>query len=101
MSADTNQRPQEIAVRDHILSLLNDLPPESLSVVERFVEFIHEQARRGQSVMSKSVKEEKPPYLFPSVSIPASSLDALTDLLPEGYEGDALADTEALYDKAQ
>ena len=31
--------------------------------------------------------------------IPASSLDDWLDLIPEGYEGDALTDTEALCDE--
>jgi hypothetical protein len=50
-------------------------------------------------LVSKSVEGEKPPYLVSSVGIPASSLDGLIGL-SEGYEGDALADTEALYDEA-
>jgi hypothetical protein len=38
--------------------------------------------------------------LYPSVGVPASSLDGLMALLTEGYKGDALADTQALYDEA-
>jgi prevent-host-death family protein len=50
------------------------------------------------------VAEPPPPYLiqaqrYPTVANPVSSLDAWVDLLPEGYDGDALADTEELYDK--
>ncbi len=40
-----------------------------------------------------------PLYLYPTVALPASSLEAWTKLLDEGYGGDALADTEALYDE--
>jgi hypothetical protein len=50
--------------------------------------------------MSKSDQEEKHPYLYPSVGVPVSSLDGLMGLLTEGYKGDALADTEALYNQA-
>ena len=35
----------------------------------------------------------------PTVAPPASSLNAWKDLMPEGCGGDALADTEALYDE--
>ncbi len=36
-------------------------------------------------------------YCYPTVSVPASSLDRWVNLI-EGYEGDAVADTEALYE---
>jgi hypothetical protein len=36
---------------------------------------------------------------YPTVENPASSLNAWLDLLPEACGGDALADTEALYDE--
>jgi hypothetical protein len=100
MGTNANRQTQAQVVRDHIHSLLNDLPPESLNVVEQFIQFLYEQARQGRPVMSKSDEEEMPPYLYPSVGVPASSLDGLMDLLTEGYKGDALADTEALYDEA-
>ena len=35
---------------------------------------------------------------YPTVEDQASSLSAWLDLIPKGYDGDALADTEALYD---
>ncbi len=35
---------------------------------------------------------------YPIVSVPATSLDAWMNLLPEGYEGNALVDTETLYE---
>ena len=100
MDTDLDRQAQTQVVRDHILSLLDDLPPESLNVVNQFVQFLHERARQGQPVVSKSDDEGKAPYLYPSVGVPATSLDGLIGLLPGGYEGDALADTEALYDEA-
>ena len=100
MDTDLDQKSQARVMRDHILSLLDDLPPESLNVVNQFVQFLHERARQGQPVVSESDDEGKVPYLYPSVGVPAKSLDGLIGLLSEGYEGDALADTEALYDEA-
>ncbi len=79
----------------HILALLEDLPPESLPLVERFVQFLREQARRGQPVV---VREERVPYIYPNVPVPASSLDGLVGIM-SSVDGDALADTEALYDE--
>ena len=95
----TNLQTPTREVSSHILSLLDELPPESLTVVEQFVRFLHEQARRGRTVTTVSEENERPPYIYPSVAVPPSSIDAWLDLLPEGYEGDALADTEALYDE--
>jgi hypothetical protein len=101
MDTNSDRQAEAQVVRDHILSLLGDLPLESLNVVNQFVQFLHERARQGQPVVSKSDDEDKSPYFYyPSVGVPAKSLDGLIGLLSEGYEGDALADTEALYDEA-
>jgi len=80
-------------------SLLADLPPESVQVLEQFARFLHEQARQGR-VIQPAQEEKSPPYLYPTVVMPASTLDDWLNLVPEGYEGDALTDTEALYDEA-
>jgi hypothetical protein len=84
-----------------IRSLLHDLPAESLAVVEQFVAFLRQQLEQGRavSVSEEKVVVEHPPYRYPTLSVPPSSLDAWMNLIPEGYEGDALADTEALYDE--
>jgi hypothetical protein len=81
----------------HILALLNDLPPESLTVVEEFIQFLREQARQGRPVVTTSAPPS-PPYRYPTVSLPASTFDGLIGIMPP-IEGDALADTEALYDE--
>jgi hypothetical protein len=39
------------------------------------------------------------PYCYPTVPLPASALDSLVDIMPP-VGGDALSDTEALYNKA-
>ncbi len=97
MSTNVSVQTQVQTVQDRILALLDELPPESLTRVERFVQLLREQARQGQP--TKSVQEERTPYIYPTVATPPSSLDGWLDLVPEGYEGDALADTEALYDE--
>ncbi len=85
--------------KEVIEALLDELPPESLAVVRQFVEFLHQQAQQGHAVVETPAMaaEPRPPYRYPTVPLPASSLQAWTKLLDEGYEGDALADTEALY----
>jgi hypothetical protein len=97
MSTDVSVQTQVQTVRERILVLLDELPPENLITVEHFVQFLRDQARRGQPV--KSVQEKRTPYTYPTVTTPPSSLDGWLDLVPEGYEGDALADTESLYDE--
>lgn len=82
--------------KQKIFKLLDDLPPASLTVVEQFVEFIHDQARQGQPVVIAADREPAP-YRYPTVTVPPAVLDRLVGLLPP-VGGDALADTEALYD---
>lgn len=81
-----------------ILPLLQDLSPENLAVVEQFVRFVRDQARHGQLVVTLGEAKNQPPYLYPTVVTSASSLSGWRNLLSVGYEGDALADSEALYD---
>jgi prevent-host-death family protein len=45
-----------------------------------------------------AVAAEQPPYQYPTVPVPYSVFEGLSKVLSEGYEGDALADSEALYD---
>lgn len=89
MSTHTNQVP------NRILPLLETLPPESLTVVEQFVRFVHELAQKGQ-VVETVAKPTGAPYLYPTVPVPASTLRSLSGIMPP-VGGDALADTEALY----
>ncbi len=83
-------------VQSRIVSLLEQLPPESLSVVEQFVRFVYELAQKGQ-VVATVAKPPGAPYLYPTVPVPASTLRSLSGIMPP-VGGDALADTEALYD---
>jgi hypothetical protein len=100
METDIISQKQVEETTERVLALLADLPPQSLPVVERFVQFLQEQAENGQPLVLSPVKEERPPYKYPTVPVPALSLSSWLNLVPEGYEGDALADTEALYDEA-
>ena len=98
MSENTSAQKPARATRNRIIALLEDLPPESLALVERFIQFLRDQAQRGQPVGSGPVREKRPPYVYPTVPLSASVLDGLIGIMPP-VEGDALADTEALYDE--
>ena len=82
-----------------IVTLLNDLPTDSLVTVRQFVAFLHQQAHAYPGIDQPlgNGKAEKPRYQYPTVPVPTSKLLELAGIL-SGYEGDALADTEALYD---
>ncbi len=49
-----------------------------------------------ESVLSEVTETPAPPLVHPTRFVPADRLDALTGLIKAG--GDALADSEALYD---
>lgn len=78
-------------------SLLADLPPESLRLVEQFALFLREQSRQGQKVTAMADDQPKRPYLYPTRSVPTETLDGLIGMMPS-LGGDALEDSEALYD---
>ena len=59
-----------------------------------------DKLRAVQFLVTELAKEEKVLYLYPTIAVPPSTLDGWMNLLSEGYDGDALADTEALYDEA-
>jgi len=96
---DTRHQTPVQEVQSRIGSLLINLPLETLTLVEQFVRFLYEQARRGQTVTVISEQKERPPYLYPTVVLPASTFTGLIGVMPP-VGGDALADTEALYDEA-
>ena len=85
--------------QDRILALLADLPPEGLTAAEQFVRFLREYAGPGQASLTFQKPANRSPHTFPTVCLPATSLDAWLDLVPAGYVGDALTDTEAIYDE--
>jgi hypothetical protein len=75
-------------VMQRIQNLLEDLPPESLMVIEQLLRMMNQQ--------TSTFKRHR----YPTIAAPASTLTIWTQLLPEGYEGNALEDTEALYEEA-
>jgi hypothetical protein len=99
MTTNHNPRPTEDTVQGRILTLLDDLPPESQVLVEQFTRSLHEKARRGGPVALTGNTRQSGGHMYPSVPLPASTLSNWLDLVPEGYEGDALADSESLYDE--
>ncbi len=84
--------------KQRIITLLEELPPESLAVIEQFAEFLYQKAQPNQFVSVVSERQSHP-YHYPTVPVPMSVFEELEDVLPDGYDGDALADTEALYDE--
>ena len=67
--------------------LLDGLSPSSLHTVVEFVRYLRQK------------EPLEPGPLYPTVANPASSLEQWVDLVPTGYEGNALKDTETLYDE--
>ena len=66
--------------------LLQSLSADAQELVARFARLLQQQAL--ETVVST-----------PTVTLPAAKLKAFSQLLPQGYAGDALADSEALYDE--
>ena len=82
--------------KQRIVHLLDDLPPESLDMVEEFVRFLREQVKQSQPAATAA--DGKPQlFRYPTVSLPLGHLRGLVGLLPP-VGGNALAETEALYD---
>lgn len=81
------ESPSVQVAKQTISELLDGLSPQNLRSVEDFVRFLRQQEApvRGRR--------------YPTVENPPSSLNAWVALATEGYDGDALADTEALYDE--
>ncbi|MBI3913902.1 MAG: hypothetical protein HY327_06920 [Chloroflexi bacterium] len=85
------------AIKKRIAILLADFPPDRLDFVEQLVLFLHEQT---QTPATRVTREKRAPYLYPTVPVSVTTLNAWMNLLPNGYEGDALADSEAVYEDA-
>lgn len=80
----------------NLISLLAELPPEGVQLVEQFARFLREQTRQGLRI-GISAAQEKSPYLYPTIPVPTSLIDGLIGIVPP-VGGDALEDSEALYD---
>jgi hypothetical protein len=88
MSSQPDNRARAEEVIRRISTLLNDLSPANLALIEQLVEQLRHSNEANPA-----------PYTYPTVVNSADSLIPLTGLLRDGYAGDALADTEALYDE--
>lgn len=64
-------------------------------MIREFAEFVYIQAKSGRQLRMNVSQQAAQRY--PTQFIPASVLSSLTALLPP-MEGDALLDTEAIYD---
>lgn len=73
-------------IKDDVINALGDLPADHLNEVLDFVLFLKQRTQLGLQPLQKLVIH----------SAPASHLDGLVGLVAWG--GDALADTERLYD---
>ena len=98
-----------MAVIDDVRRLVEELSEEELRVAKRYLKCLHEgdvllereQAPQESGKECADVTERKKgPWLYPTVPLPASALDALIGILDsEDLRGDALADSEAIYDE--
>jgi hypothetical protein len=66
-----------------IVKLLLDLPAKWLTMVEQFIRFL---------------TQNEPSSTSPTVATPASTLVDLIGIMPTDYHGNALTDSEALYE---
>ena len=82
--------------KQKIYDLLDNLPPEGLEVVAEFVRSLREQVKTAQTAEDAAV-DPPAPFRYPTVSLPLASLSGLVGIMPP-VGGDALAETEALYD---
>lgn len=94
MSTNGNSQPDAELTRKRIETLLQDIPVENLAFIEQFVQFMRQQS---QSVVVIARQEGETPYIYPTVPVPASTFSRLAGIIPP-VGGDALSDTEALYD---
>lgn len=95
MSQNGNTSPEITASRQRIQTLLEEMPAENLPFLEQFLQLINHY---NPSLTPPSEQKQETPYRYPTVAMPASSLRGWSQILEEGYEGDALADSEAIYD---
>ena len=79
--------------------------PVAVLVDYEYYERLNERSEQSQRMPpTESEKGQMHPRegaQYPTVANPPSSLKTWLDLIPEGYEGDAVADTESLYDEDQ
>jgi hypothetical protein len=75
--------------KEQIIQELDELSPEGLQDLCQYLDFLRFKSKRGEQATD-------PKSVYPTRFVPAKRLDALTGVVHIG--GDALADSEALYD---
>lgn len=80
---------------EKIVTLLEQLPPGAVMMLQEIFELL----ARQQSVPVVEPAPGMHPYRYSTVVVPADEVLKLAAETPVGYPGDALADTEALYDQ--
>ena len=94
IQSQTAARPRTETV-EKIVTLLEQLPPGVVMTLQEIFELLAQQ----QSMTAAERTANVHPYRYSTVVVPAGEMLKLADETPVGYPGDALADTEALYDQ--
>jgi hypothetical protein len=105
MTQTTISTPTKQTVQDEIALLAQELPYDSLITLREFGRFLHFQ-RQQQGKAEQTTPATNTLALQKIVPgkpqswkmVPADEVLKLTNVLTEGYEGDALEDTEAIAD---
>ena len=94
-------------IRDELLTMIDKLPASTLITVKQFVAFLSTQPEtqlsegatqtlRGRHVIESDTHNH--PYLYPTIGVPIKDIDEWAGKFFDGYDGDSLEDSEALYD---
>lgn len=84
----------DLAQRTALHQAIEMLPEHILPDLARFIEFLRFKTGEVRSTASTA----STPYRYPTITLPATTLHELVGIMPADFEGDALMDTEALYD---
>jgi len=85
-------------VREDVMAIVQDLPEPKLEAAKRYLESLREECEQEETQPASRKPVEGPRYRI--VPLPYEALDALMGILDSpDLAGDALADTEALYDE--
>ncbi|MHB0874804.1 MAG: hypothetical protein ACYC5O_02045 [Anaerolineae bacterium] len=91
--------------KEELHELVDKLPDGEVVAAARFLEYLSERrATRSAGEACPEAAgvgeegEEREPFRYPTVEVPWEHVMGLIGLLPEVPAGDALADTEAVYD---
>ena len=89
---------QTVDYHHALLEEVRDLPTEAFPNLLQIIHLYKKSVRTSRSDGRHWPADQpsKPPLVYPTRLVPAAQLDNLTGLVPVG--GDALADSEALYD---